>query len=166
MNPSKWRLLLPTVDDLAFLGRCGGRIIAGQLRIQLRKDRDHGGFQFGIGLGRVDDRAELGQQWPDRSLAHAGEGRLGLGLNGRVAAGKMRGIYAAVCHDTYSAHQGVEHDHMNVLCLGGRVIGHELAREIIRSFVNARFIGNDQGEERHNRRFRKVRKIEDIHLNK
>ena len=85
----------------------------------------------------------------------------GSGVGICIAAGKMKGIYAAVCHDTYSAHQGVEHDHMNVLCIGGRVIGQELAREIIQSFLNARFIGGDQGEERHNRRFKKVLKLEE-----
>ena len=86
----------------------------------------------------------------------------GSGVGICIAAGKMKGIYPAICHDTYSAHQGVEHDNMNVLCIGGRVIGKELAKEIIRSFINARFIGNDQGEERHIRRFEKVRKIEEF----
>ena len=85
----------------------------------------------------------------------------GSGVGICIAAGKMKGIYPAICHDTYSAHQGVEHDNMNVLCIGGRVIGPELAREIITTFVNSRFIGNDKGEERHKRRVEKVRKIED-----
>jgi ribose 5-phosphate isomerase B len=86
----------------------------------------------------------------------------GSGVGICIAAGKMKGIYAAVCHDTYSAHQGVEHDNMNVLCIGGRVIGQELAREIIRAFISARFIGNDLGEERHHRRFTKVLKLEEF----
>ena len=85
----------------------------------------------------------------------------GSGVGICIAAGKMRGIYAAVCHDTYSAHQGVEHDNMNVICIGGRVVGPELAKEIITSFVNARFVGNDPGEERHNRRVGKVLKLEE-----
>jgi ribose 5-phosphate isomerase B len=68
----------------------------------------------------------------------------------------MKGVYAAVCHDTYSAHQGVEHDAMNGLCLGGRIIGPELAKELVRAFLNAKF----SDEERHIRRVTKVRKLE------
>ena len=77
-----------------------------------------------------------------------------------IAANKMKGVYAGVCHDTYSAHQAVEHDEMNVLCLGARIIGPEPAREIIQAFLAARFVGNDPGEERHKRRVGKVRKLE------
>lgn len=84
----------------------------------------------------------------------------GSGVGASITATKMKGIYAAVCHDTYSARQGVEHDAMNVLCLGGRIIGCETVRELIPAFLNARFIGNDPGEERHARRVGKVRKIE------
>ncbi len=84
----------------------------------------------------------------------------GSGVGACIAANKMRGIYAGLCHDTYSAHQGVEHDEMNVLCLGARVIGEELAKEIVKSFLSARFIGNDSGEERHSRRVAKIRKLE------
>lgn len=84
----------------------------------------------------------------------------GSGVGACIAVNKMRGIYAAICHDTYSAHQGVEHDDMNVLCLGGRIIGPELVKEIVPAFLNARFIGEDPGEERHARRVGKVRAIE------
>ena len=84
----------------------------------------------------------------------------GSGVGACIAANKMRGIYAGVCHDTYSAHQGVEHDDMNVLCIGGRIIGPELAREIVIAFLEARFIGNDPGQERHARRVAKIRKLE------
>jgi ribose 5-phosphate isomerase B len=73
----------------------------------------------------------------------------------------MQGIYAGVCHDTYSAHQGVEHDAMNVICLGTRIVGPELAKEIIRAFLAARFIGNDPGQERHARRVGKIRNLEE-----
>ena len=73
-----------------------------------------------------------------------------------VAANKIPGVRAALCHDTYSAHQGVEHDDMNVLCLGARVIGPELMLEIVRAFVGAKFTG----EERHVRRLRKVLDLE------
>lgn len=99
------------------------------------------------------------------SLIQAGEAQRGIlvcgsGVGACIAANKIRGVYAGVCHDTYSAHQGVEHDDMNVLCLGARIIGVELAREIIQAFLNARFIGNDPGEERHVRRVAKVRAME------
>ena len=84
----------------------------------------------------------------------------GSGVGASIAANKLKGIYAGVCHDTYSAHQGVEHDDMNVLCLGARIIGVEPAREIVTSFMNARFVGNDAGQERHKRRVEKIRKLE------
>jgi ribose 5-phosphate isomerase B len=84
----------------------------------------------------------------------------GSGVGACISANKMLGIYAGICHDTYSAHQGVEHDDMNVLCLGSRVIGTELAREIVLEFLKARFIGNDPGKERHARRLAKVRAME------
>ena len=80
----------------------------------------------------------------------------GSGIGACIAANKLRGIYAGVCHDTYSAHQGVEHDDMNVLCLGARIIGPELVKEIVRAFLQARFTR----EERHLRRVNKIRKIE------
>ena len=80
----------------------------------------------------------------------------GSGVGASVAASKLPGIRAAVCHDTYSAHQGVEHDDMNVLVLGGRIIGPALAMELVRAFVAARF----SGEERHVRRLGKVKALE------
>lgn len=83
----------------------------------------------------------------------------GSGIGACIAANKMTGIYAAICHDTYSAHQGVEHDNMNVLCLGARIIGPEPAQEIIRAYLNAIF----SDEERHHRRFGKILKIEQNH---
>ena len=73
-----------------------------------------------------------------------------------MCANRIPGIRAAICHDTYSAHQGVEHDDMNVLCLGGRVIGPEPAVECARAFLAARF----SGQERHARRLAKVLAIE------
>jgi len=80
----------------------------------------------------------------------------GSGVGACIAANKMKGIYAGVCHDTYTAHQGVEHDNMNVLCIGARVIGPELAREIVLSFLGTNFLQ----EERFQRRFKKVQIIE------
>jgi ribose 5-phosphate isomerase B len=80
----------------------------------------------------------------------------GSGVGTSVAASKIKGIRAAVCHDTYSGHQGVEHDDMNVLCLGARVIGPALALEIARAFLAARF----SNEGRHLRRVTKILEIE------
>lgn len=80
----------------------------------------------------------------------------GSGVGVSVAANKIDGIRAAICHDTYSAHQGVEHDDMNVLCIGGRIIGSELALEIVRAFLSARYTPG----ERHQRRLDKVLAIE------
>lgn len=80
----------------------------------------------------------------------------GSGVGASVAANKIPGVRAGLCHDSYSAHQGVEHDDINILVLGGRVIGVELARDILRSFLGARFTG----EERHRRRLNKVLALE------
>ena len=80
----------------------------------------------------------------------------GSGVGASVAANKMPGVRAGLCHDTYSAHQGVEHDAMNVLVLGGRVVGSELAKELARAFITARF----SGEERHVRRLAKVQALD------
>jgi RpiB/LacA/LacB family sugar-phosphate isomerase len=80
----------------------------------------------------------------------------GSGVGASVAANKLRGVRAALCGDTYSAHQSREHDDCNVLCLGARVTGVELALEIVRAFVGARFTG----EERHRRRLAKINEIE------
>jgi ribose 5-phosphate isomerase B len=81
----------------------------------------------------------------------------GSGVGASVAANKIPGIRAGLCHDTYSAHQGVEHDDMNILVLGSRVIGLELARELVRTFLAATF----SGAERHVRRIAKIRKLEE-----
>jgi len=80
----------------------------------------------------------------------------GSGVGAAVAANKMLGVRAGLCHDTYSAHQCVEHDDVNVLALGGRVIGPEVAIEVVRAFLGAQFTG----EERHVRRLNKVLAIE------
>ena len=110
---------------------------------------DYADFAEQVGLVIQNDQAERGILL------------CGSGVGVCIAANKMRGIYAAICHDTYSAHQGVEHDRMNVLCLGGRVIGPEVAVELVSSFLSARFVGNDPGEERHARRVGKVKWLED-----
>jgi ribose 5-phosphate isomerase B len=80
----------------------------------------------------------------------------GSGVGASVAANKLPGLRAAICHDTYSAHQCVEHDDMNVLVLGGRIVGPALAHELVRAFVGARYTG----EERHARRLAKIKALE------
>ena len=83
----------------------------------------------------------------------------GSGVGASVAASKLAGIRAAICHDTYSAHQGVEHDDMNVLCLGSEVIGAELTGELVRTFLDAKF----DGGERYVRRLEKIEEMEKTH---
>jgi ribose 5-phosphate isomerase B len=125
----------------------------------------------GAGLGHNfedlgGDGSDPNDDYPDfaRTLGEAiRDGRAdrgilicGSGVGASVAANKLRGVRAAVCHDTYSAHQGVEHDDMNVLTLGSRVIGPEVAFECALAFLNATF----SGEPRHRRRLDKVLEIE------
>lgn len=85
----------------------------------------------------------------------------GSGIGACIAANKMKGVYASICHDTYSAAQGVMHDDMNLLCLGGRVIGPELAASLVKAFLAARYLGDDPGGERLARRVGKIRRLED-----
>ena len=80
----------------------------------------------------------------------------GSGVGAAITANKLKGIRASVCHDTYSAHQGVEHDEMNVLCLGARIVGGEIAREIVAAFLAARFIP----EEKYVRRLNKIKALD------
>jgi ribose 5-phosphate isomerase B len=105
---------------------------------------DYPDFAQAVGRAILDGRAERGVVI------------CGSGVGACITANKMRGIYAAICHDTYSAHQGVEHDAMNVLCLGGRVVGPELAQELVRAFVGAKY----SPAERLARRVEKMKRIE------
>ena len=86
----------------------------------------------------------------------------GSGVGACIAANKMKGVYASICHDTYSAAQGVAHDDMNVLCLGGRVIGVELAKALISAFLDAEYQGGKPGGERLARRVRKIHNLEEV----
>jgi ribose 5-phosphate isomerase B len=138
---------------------------------------DHGGFrlkqvlaeslrEMGHTVNDYGTRSEEAVDYPDyaRAVARAvlekkaARGILicGSGVGAGVAANKFPGIRAAVCHDTFSAHQGVEDDDMNVLCLGARIVGPELAKEIVRTFLTATF----SGAERHVRRLGKIAEIE------
>lgn len=82
----------------------------------------------------------------------------GSGVGACITSNKIKGARASICHDTYSAHQGVEHDDMNILCLGARIIGETLAKEIVFAFVNAQFIN----EERFTRRLVKINNLENL----
>jgi ribose 5-phosphate isomerase B len=138
---------------------------------------DHAGFQLKVAMGDV--LRTLGQEvldvgafnenpsdYPDFAEAvgravldgKADRGVLicGSGVGASVAANKLLGIRAAVCHDTYSAHQGVEHDDMNVLVLGSRIVGVKLAEDLVKAFLGARFTNED----RHVRRLNKIRAME------
>ena len=138
---------------------------------------DHAGFslkkmiveRFGDQVSAMIDcgtNSEASCDYPDFAIAVSKEileGRAdkgimvcGSGVGVSVAANKIHGIRASICHDTYSAHQGVEHDDMNVLCIGGRIIGSELAFEIIQAVLGAQY----EPEDRHARRLAKVLKIE------
>ena len=111
---------------------------------------DYPDFALAIGKALREGRAE-------RGILICGSG-----VGACVAVNKIKGIRAGLCHDTYSAHQGVEHDNINVLCLGARVIGEELAKELITAFLSAKFTG----EERHRRRLAKIEEIEKGSTNK
>jgi ribose 5-phosphate isomerase B len=147
------------------------------MKIRVALGVDHGGFSFKNELVTrlyekfevVDLGArtfELDDDYPDFALAvaqavasgqaHRGILVCGSGVGACIAANKVPGIRACLCHDTYSAHQGVEHDDMNILCLGARVIGPELAEELAMAFLEAEF----SGEARHCRRLEKVLAIE------
>jgi len=98
---------------------------------------------------KVGDAIQRGEA--DRGILVCGSG-----VGAAIAANKVHGVRACLCHDTYSAHQAVEHDNMNVLCLGARIVGVELARELVKTFLGANF----SGEVRHLRRLAKVDDIE------
>lgn len=138
---------------------------------------DHAGFEMKVALAKHlrdlgDEVLDVGTystdpvDYPDFAeavgravldgLADRGVLICGSGVGASVAANKIRGIRAGLCHDTYSAHQGVEHDEMNVLVLGARVIGHALAEDIVSTFTKAKF----SNEDRHVRRLNKVKALE------
>jgi len=105
---------------------------------------DYPDYAEAVGKAVLDGRAERGVLI------------CGSGVGACVAANKLPGIRAAICHDSYSAHQGVEHDNMNILVLGGRIVGPELAHDLVRAYVAAQFTAED----RHVRRLAKVTALE------
>jgi ribose 5-phosphate isomerase B len=106
---------------------------------------DYPDFAEAVGKAVLDGRAERGVLI------------CGSGVGASVAANKLRGIRAGLCHDTYSAHQGVEHDDMNILVLGARVIGQALAVDLVSTYIGAKF----SNEERHVRRLNKVKALDE-----
>jgi ribose 5-phosphate isomerase B len=123
----------------------------------------------GLGHEPVDlgtDAAEPPVDYPDKArevgeAIRSGDAEraifvCGSGVGASIAASKLPGVRAAICHDTYSAHQGVEHDDMNVLCIGSGVVGADLAGELIRAFLAAEF----DGGERYRRRLEKIEAME------
>lgn len=147
------------------------------MKLRVAIAADHGGFDLKQELVRrladaVDfldlgaDSYDSSDDYPDFAIAAAravSSGDVqravvicGSGVGASIACNKVPGVRAGLCHDTYSAHQGVEHDDMNALCIGARVIGVELATEIVAAFLMARF----SGEERHLRRLEKVTALE------
>lgn len=142
---------------------------------------DHAGFVYktilikelqasGFHILDLGTHSEAPSDYPDHAMDVAlaiQEGRAqrgilicGSGVGVSVAVNKFKGIRAGVCHDTYSAHQSVEHDDANVLCIGQRVVGIELVREIIHAFLAARFTH----EERHQKRLEKILAIEKTNM--
>lgn len=117
---------------------------------------DVGAFQYNPGDDYPDFSEAIGNAVRD-GKADRGVLLCGSGVGASIAAAKMHGVRAAVCHDVYSAHQGVEHDDMNVLVLGARIIGPALAHDLMITFLNAKF----SGEERHRKRLAKVSQIEE-----
>jgi len=125
--------------------------------LETLRDGDHAVVDLGTDTDAVrvdypDKAAELGAALKD-GRAERGVLVCGSGVGAAVAACKIAGIRAAICHDVYSAHQGVEHDDMNVLCLGSEVVGPSLSADLVRAFLAARFDGGDRYVER-------LRKIE------
>ncbi len=130
--------------------------LAAALRQNGHEVNDLGAHQFDPGDDYVDSAAAVARAVSGGQAAR-GIVVCGSGVGATVAANKLAGIRACLCHDIYSAHQGVEHDDMNVLVLGGRIIGPALAQELVEAFLRARFTA----EPRHVRRLDKIRKLEE-----
>ena len=144
---------------IAIAGDHAGLVLKNEMAEFARKlghdVQDLGAYQY-CSTDDYPDFAESVGNALQRGEADRGILICGSGVGVSVAANKMKGVRAALCHDTYSAHQGVEHDDMNVLVVGARIIGSEVAKEIVRSFLGARFTD----EERHRRRLGKLLAVE------
>jgi ribose 5-phosphate isomerase B len=139
-----------------------GYLLKDQL-VQFLRDARHEVTDFGTNGPASVDYPDYAQAVGEALIA----GRIdrgivicGSGVGACIAANKIPGIRACMCHDTYSAHQGVQHDNMNVLVLGARVIGPMLAQELVNNFLGADYWGREKGQERLQRRVDKIEAIE------
>lgn len=134
----------PLREPIAQLVRAIGHEVLDCGAAVLQPEDDYPDYAGAVAQAIVDGRARRGVLL------------CGSGVGASVAANKFRGVRAALCHDTFSAHQGVEDDDMNVLCLGARVVGPSLAGDLVRAFLGATF----SGAERHRRRLAKIARFE------
>ena len=139
-----------------------GYLLKDQLVAMLREAK-HDVTDFGTNGPASVDYPDFAQAVGEALIAGKVERGIvicGSGVGACIAANKIPGIRACMCHDSYSAHQGVQHDNMNVLVLGARVIGPMLAQELVNNFLNAKYWGNEKGQERLQRRVDKIEAIE------
>lgn len=134
----------PLKEPVAQLVRALGHEVLDCGAAVVLPDDDYPDYAAAVARAVVDGRAQRGVLL------------CGSGVGASVAANKVRGVRAALCHDTFSAHQGVEDDDMNVLCLGARVVAASLAGELVRAFLGAKF----SGAERHRRRLAKIAELD------
>ena len=145
------------------LGSDHGGFLLKEIMVRFLAEKGYEVLDLGAHIQDPSDYPDFAKAVAEAILSKEAERGIlicGSGVGASVAANKFPGIRAAVCHDTFSSHQGVEDDEMNVLCLGERVIGPELAKEIVLCFLSARF----SGAERHIRRLAKVKEIEKEHM--
>lgn len=139
-----------------------GYLLKDQLVAMLREAK-HDVTDFGTNGPASVDYPDFAQAVGEALIADKVERGIvicGSGVGACIAANKIPGIRACMCHDSYSAHQGVQHDNMNVLVLGARVIGPMLAQELVNNFLNAKYWGHEKGQERLQRRVDKIEAIE------
>jgi ribose 5-phosphate isomerase B len=152
--------LLPRTPKLIGIAADHGGYELKEYLVGMLRDADHEVLDFG------DEEPKLDDDYPDfvvplaRAVAcgevERGVAICGSGVGASVVANKVAGVRACLIHETFSAHQGVEDDNLNVMCLGGRVVGDALAWELVKTFLDARF----SGAERHRRRLAKVAELE------
>ena len=140
-----------------------GYLLKDELAAMLR-DAKHDVTDFGTNRPASVDYPDFAQAVGEAVISGRVERGIvicGSGVGACVAANKIPGVRAGTCHDSYSAHQGVEHDNMNVLVLGARVIGPMLAQEVVNNFLRASYKGHEKGQERLQRRVDKIEAIEE-----
>jgi ribose 5-phosphate isomerase B len=152
--------VLPRAPTLIGIAADHGGYELKEYLVRMLRDAGHEVIDFGDGQPKLND------DYPDfvvplaRAVAHGDVDRgvaiCGSGVGASVVANKVAGVRACLIHETFSAHQGVEDDDLNLICLGGLVVGHALAWELVKTFLSARF----SGAERHRRRLAKVAELE------